>query len=441
MCCYLKNQKIGIFGEDAFYENTFGTVGIKTHSESDDVRVVEATTFRTESVYEDFRRPKEISFSKKLEDDVSRRDFTVNALALDQDGNIIDYFKGGDDLRHKIIRCVGSPLDRFQEDALRMMRAVRLAVELEFSIEDTTMQAICEHAHLLQFISKERVRDEFMRIVMSDHAAFGIEMLRRTGLLIEIMPELVQGYEVMQNKHHTFDVYTHAIRCLDYAAQKKYSLQLRLAALLHDVGKPLTKQGEGPDATFYGHELLGAKLTKHMLSKLKFPNKIIRDAVHLVRYHMFYLEIEEVTMSAVRRFVRKVGEESLQDLFLLREADRIGSGVPKAVPYRLRYLKYLVKKSHLKEIKPDMLALNGNELMEQLQIIPGPKVGWILKALLQEVIENPKKNKKDYLAKRAGELFILSDEKLKDLAVFSDEKTKELEEEQNKELKKEFYVE
>ncbi|MEM2555119.1 MAG: HD domain-containing protein [Nitrososphaerota archaeon] len=435
-----KPEEIQKIFPNSFYENRFFTVGVKTDSKDPSLSVIEITTFREESKYSDFRHPDEVRFAERLEDDLKRRDFTINALALDINGNIIDIFNGVRDLKNKLIRAVGDPEDRFKEDALRMMRAIRLACELDFKIEINTLKAIKENVSFIQFIAKERIRDEFVKIIMSKNAVTGIELLRETGLLIEIIPELVQCYKVGQNKHHKFDVYTHSLKSLEYAVKKNFPLEIRLAALFHDVGKPLTKQGEGPDCTFYNHEIVGAKIVRNILQRLRFPKKIIDKVYHLVRHHMFYLEVDKVTMSAVRRLARRLGIENLEDFFKLREADRIGSGVEKAAPYRLRYLKYLIHKAQLEPITPKQLKVNGNDVMEILGIPSGPKVGWVLKALLNEVIENPQKNDRGYLLKRIEELGRLKDEELKALAEITEEKIKAIESEIDRKLKEQFRV-
>ncbi len=431
---------LGLFQDAAFYENAFGTVGVKTGSDDQTLRVIEVTTFRIDSKYSDRRRPDEVLFSDTIEEDVKRRDFTINAMALGWEGELVDQFDGQADLKAKLIRTVGRPEDRFREDALRMIRAIRLAVELGCTIEPDTSAAIQAQADLVQHVSRERIRDELTRILMQAEAVRGLELLRTANLLIEMMPELLQGYGVGQNKHHRYDVYEHSLRALEYAAAKKFPLELRLAALLHDIGKPLTKQGDGPDCTFYNHEIIGAKLARHMLTRLRFSNETIRTVTHLVRYHMFYFELEAVTPAAVRRFARRVGEEYLEDLFKLREADRIGSGVPKAVPYRLRYLKYLIKKVSVEPIKPTMVQLRGDEVMKILNIPPSPRVGWVLKALLEEVLDDPKRNKPEYLKQRAAELGQLADEELQKLALGAEEKKDAIEAEMDEQLKDEFYV-
>jgi len=425
---------------NSFYENRFFTVGVKTESSDPTLKVIEITTFRKESKYSDFRHPDEVEFAQKLEEDLKRRDFTINALAINKDLEVLDYFDGLKDLKNKLIKTVGKPEERFKEDPLRMLRAVRLACELNFDIEKNTLETIKNIANFIQLIAKERVRDEFIKIIMSKNAVRGLELLRESNLLIEIIPELVRCYKVEQNKHHKYDVYTHLLKSLEYAVNKNYSLEIRLAALFHDIGKPLTKEGEGPECTFYNHEIVGAKMTKNILIRLRFPKKIVDKVVHLVRHHMFYLEIDKVTMSAVRRLAKRLGLENLEDFFKLREADRIGSGVQKAVPYRLRYLKYLIHKSQLEPITPKILKVNGNTVMEILKISSGPKVGWILKILLEEIIDCPEKNNEEYLIQKIKELGQLSDEELKNLAEKGEEKIKKIEKEEEEKLKLKFNV-
>jgi poly(A) polymerase/tRNA nucleotidyltransferase (CCA-adding enzyme) len=425
---------------NSFYENRFFTVGVKTESSDHTLKVIEITTFRKESKYSDFRHPDEVEFAQKLEEDLKRRDFTINALAINKDLEVLDYFDGLKDLKNKLIKTVGKPEERFKEDPLRMLRAIRLACELNFDIEKNTLETIKNIANFIQLIAKERVRDEFIKIIMSKNAVRGLGLLRESNLLIEIIPELVRCYKVEQNKHHKYDVYTHLLKSLEYAVNKNYSLEIRLAALFHDIGKPLTKEGEGPECTFYNHEIVGAKMTKNILIRLRFPKKIVDKVVHLVRHHMFYLEIDKVTMSAVRRLAKRLGLENLEDFFKLREADRIGSGVQKAVPYRLRYLKYLIHKSQLESITPKILKVNGNRVMEILKISSGPKVGWILKILLEEIIDFPEKNNEEYLIQKIKELGQLSNEELKNLAEKGEEKIKKIEKEEEEKLKLKFNV-
>ena len=435
-----KPEEIQKIFPNSFYENRFFTVGVKTNSSDPTLKVIEITTFRLEGKYSDFRHPDKVKFANNLKEDLKRRDFTINALALNSDYRIIDYFNGLSDLNNKIIKTVGKPEERFKEDPLRMIRAIRLACQINFNIERKTFFAIKDLSNFIQLIAKERVKDELIKIIMSENAVMGIEIMRETNLLMELIPELIRCYNVGQNKHHLYDVYTHLLKSLEYAVKKNYSLEIRLAALFHDIGKPLTKEGEGLNCTFYNHEIVGAKITKNILQRLRFPKKIIEKVVHLVKNHMFYLEIDKITMSAVRRLIRRLGLENLEDFFKLREADRIGSGVKKAVPYRLRYLKYLVHKVQIEPITPKILAVNGNDVMDILKISSGPKVGWILKILLEEIIEDNHKNNRDYLIGRIKELGKLSDKELIKMANIGEEKIKEIEKKIENQLRKKFKV-
>lgn len=439
-----KPEEILKIFEDSFYENNFGTVGVKTDAKDESLKIVEVTTFRTEGVYKDKRHPEKVEFVDNIEEDLKRRDFTINAMAIslaqEDKLKILDPFGGKADLKSKVIRAVFNPYERFEEDALRLMRAVRLAVELDFEIEENTFQAIKEKSSLLKLVAKERIRDEFIRIIMSDKAAMGIILLEDTGLLKYIIPELREGIGCTQNKHHIYTVFEHNVRALNYAAEKKYSLEVRLAALLHDVGKPRVKKGEGPDATFYNHEVVGARMTVKILNNLCFPKEVVEKVAHLVRYHLFYYNVGEVTESGVRRFLARVGPENVDDLLKVREADRIGSGVPKAVPYRLRHLKFMIEKVRKDPISPKMLKVNGNDVMEILNIKPGPKVGWILSILLGEVLDDPKKNDEKYLKERIKYLGLLSDGELKEKAESAQNVKEEFESGIEEEMKKKYYV-
>lgn len=421
---------------DSFYQNKFGTVTVKTKSKDPTLKEIEITTFRTEQKYTDKRHPDKIAFAKKLKDDLERRDFTINALALDEKGEIIDLFDGQKDLKGKIIRAVGKPADRFNEDALRMIRAVRLAIELGFKIEEKTLKAIEENAGWLQAIAKERIRDELIRMVLSETPDQAIELLREAKLLQYIIPELEKGVGISQNRHHIYTIYQHSILALKFAAQKKFDLPVRLAALFHDIAKPQTKKGQGPDATFYNHDILGAKFAINILQRLKFPKKTIEKVALLVRNHMFVYGVDEVSEAGVRRLLRRVGLANIKDLINLRVADRLGSGVPKAVPYKLRHLQYVIEKVSQDPISAKMLKIDGHDLMKLLKIEPGPRLGLLIEALLAEVLENPKLNTRQKLSQRAKELNKLSDQELKDKT----KKVKEKKEEVDLEMKGKYWV-
>jgi len=415
-----------------FYENDFGTVGVAFPLKKEEYEIIEITTYRNEATYSDSRHPDKVSWSETIEEDLKRRDFTVNAIAISLKNGIIDLFDGQKDLENHIIKAVGDPNERFKEDALRMMRAVRLKTTLgeDWTIEEKTKQAIRDNALLLTKISQERIRDELEKIINSKNAAQGIESLRNKGLLTYIIPELEEGFEVGQNKHHIYDCYKHNLECLDYASKKGYKFNVRMAALLHDIGKPRTKRGQGTDATFYNHEMVGAQMAEKILNRLRFPKKDTDSIVNLVRYHLFYYNVDEVGESSVRRLVRNVGIENMEDLLQLRMADRIGSGCPKAEPYKLRHFKYMIEKVSKDPISVKMLKINGEEVMKTLKIKPGPKVGMILDVLFEDVLRDPKNNTKAYLKKRLSELGDLNEVELKDLA----EKAKE---ERNKVITKE----
>lgn len=435
----------------SFYNNQFFTVAVQTGSENPKLKEIEITTYRSEAKYTDKRHPDEIKFAKTIGEDLSRRDFTVNAIALCLGHanlkfaqTIIDPFGGQKDLKNKIIRTVGKPEDRFSEDALRMMRAVRFAVSLDGSaswrIEEKTSQGIKKNAFWLEAISKERIRDEFLKIVMSERAADGIELLRELGLLKYILPELEEGFGVAQNKHHIYECYKHSLLSLKYAAEKNFNKYVRIAALLHDIGKPRVKQGEGQDATFYNHEIVGTKMTIQILNRLKFPKKEIEKIAKLVRYHLFYYNVGEVSESSVRRLVRQMGPENMEELLQVRMADRIGSGVPKAEPYKLRHLKYTIEKVSHDPISAKMLKVNGNEVMKILDIQPGPKVGQILDILLGYVLEDPKKNKKDFLEKEVKKLGKLSEKEISSLAQKAEEEREKIEQKRDEMTKKKYWV-
>lgn len=441
-----KPQDIMKIFPDSFYENRFLTVTVLTKSKNPKLKEIEITTYRKEAKYTDKRHPDEVKFAKTLEEDLKRRDFTINAMALEVENGqvkkVIDLFWGEKDLKEKIIRAVGNPKERFSEDALRMMRAVRFWVTLgeNWKIEEKTKEAIKENAIWISAISKERIRDELLKIVMSERAAEGIEILRELGLLKYIIPELEEGYKVTQNKHHIYDCYEHYLRSLDFAAKKGFNKYVRLAALFHDIGKPRTKRGEGPDATFYGHEIVGAKMTAQILNRLRFPKKEIEKIVKLVRYHLFYYNPGEVGEASVRRLLRKVGKENIEELIQVRMADRIGSGVPKAEPYKLRHLRYMIEKVSRDPISVKTLKVNGEDVMEILKIPSGPKVGQILSILLEKVIDDPKMNEKEILKKEIEKLGKLENEKLKELATIARKKIEEIEQKRDEMTKRKYWV-
>ena len=452
-----KPEEIQKLFKESVYENEFGTVGIKTGSNDPTLKIVELTTFRKEGKYTDKRHPDTITFAKTLEEDLSRRDFTINAMAIEVKSpacagrqkskvKIIDPFSGQTDLKNRLIRAVGDPNKRLNEDALRLIRAVRFACELSVSwrIEQNTLKAIKNNAPLLKFIAKERIRDEFIKIVQTPQAAQGILLLEETGLLKQFIPEIEKSIGVSQNKHHIYTVWEHLWRSLDYASQKNYSLEVKLASLFHDIGKPITKEGEGKDATFYNHEIVGAKIVRQILTRLKFPGDQADKILLLVRYHGFVYDPEITTDAAIRRLLIKVGKDNISALAQVREADRIGSGCPKAVPFRLRHFLFKIEKINQqlegKEPSLKMLKINGNDIMEILKIKPGPKIGMLLNILLEEMLDEPEKNKKEYLEKRVKELGQFSERELKKMNETAKAKYKNILEEEEKKIKQKYRV-
>ncbi|NBD73680.1 HD domain-containing protein [Patescibacteria group bacterium] len=405
--------------EDTYYNNDFGTVGVVSPETQDErVKVVEVTPYRTEHGYSDARRPDRVEFSERLEDDLSRRDFTVNALAYDVLKDIvIDCYNGQKDLSERRLIAVGDAGVRFQEDALRMLRAVRLSAELGFTISQETYEALAQNRENLARISKERIRDEFTRMVMSPAPAEALFHLKQLGLLSYVVPDLERAVDVPQNRSHIYTVFEHLLRSLQHAADKGYPLEIRLAALFHDISKPETRRfsREINDHTFFGHEVVGSRVTRRALAALKYPKDVIEKVSLLVRWHMFFSDPDEISLSAVRRMIANVGEENIWDLVNLRICDRIGSGKPKEEPVRLRKYKAMIDEALRAPVSVGMLKIDGNTLISEFQMKPGPRIGWILHALLEEVLDDPTRNSENYLKSRVEELATLSDEELRRL--------------------------
>lgn len=432
----------GLFSE-TYQNNDFGTVGVVTDSEDPRLKVIEITPYRLESAYSDARRPDSVEFSDSLEEDLKRRDFTINAIAYSiSHETLVDLFDGLSDIKERRIRAVGKAQDRFAEDALRILRAVRLAVELGFMVEAETMQAITENASNLSRISKERIRDEFVRILESDAPMQGIVLCERLGLLRYIAPDLLRGIGVEQNQAHAYHVYEHLLRTLQHAADKKWSLELRLAALFHDISKPETRRwsDQKKNWTFYGHEVVGSRVTKKILSDLKFPRETIDLVSKLVRWHMFFSDPDTVTLSAVRRTIQNVGQEHIWDLLNLRICDRVGTGRPKEQPFRFRKYKAMVEEALRDPISVKMLNINGRRIVEITGEKPGPKFGFILHALLEEVLDEPAKNTAEYLEKRAVELARMPENALRTLGEQGKEKREAEEESAVREIHKKHGV-
>ncbi|PJC66686.1 CCA tRNA nucleotidyltransferase [Candidatus Beckwithbacteria bacterium CG_4_9_14_0_2_um_filter_47_11] len=380
---------------DSFYDNRFGTVGVKF-----DEQVLEITTYRSESGYSDRRRPDRVKWGKTIAEDLTRRDFTVNAMALTDKLEIIDPFHGQKDLKQKIIRAVGQADKRFNEDALRMLRAIRIASQLGFLIEPKTLEAIVKNSALIKQISAERVRDELLKIIASPFPKEGLQLMFNAGLLAHILPELIATRGVDQAGHHTKDVWNHSLDSL--AASPSAETIVRLATLLHDIGKPVVKSSrEGKEITFYNHEVVGARMAKTIARRLKLSKKQTDLLWLLVRWHMFQYE-PKMTDKAIRRFITRVGRENINKMIQLRVGDRVGGG-SQASSWRLREFQERIKQVLYKPFDINDLKVDGTDAMNILNIKPGPKVGEILKKIFNEVLADAKKNDREYLLKKIND--------------------------------------
>jgi len=428
--------------EETFYENDYGTVGVVTESEDPRLKVIEITPYRVEGTYSDVRRPDNVQWSNNLSDDLRRRDFTINALAYDPDTEtLVDEHGGQDTLKRKLIMAVGDADDRFAEDALRMLRAIRIAAELDFTIEVGTATGIANNAEKLAQISRERVRDELQRILLSDRPMQALFFAQKLGLVHHIIAELEDGIGCQQNQAHSFDVFEHLLRSMQHAADQKWSLDVRLAALLHDIGKPATRRwsDEKKDWTFYGHDVVGARMAKKIMHDLKFSKEVITKVEALIRWHMFFSDPDEVTLAAVRRTIARVGKENINDLLNVRVCDRIGTGRPKAHPFRLRKYMSMVEEAMRDPVSVSMLKINGKDIVDMGQA-PSPRIGWVLHALLEEVLDDPKKNTEDYLKQRTEELLNMPEDQLRELGKEGKERKEEEDEAAVADLRKKHHV-
>jgi len=377
----------------AVYENKFGTVAVRT--DDPDVGEVDITTFRSDHDYADFRRPHRVEFSESIDLDLARRDFTVNALAWGAEPGeaprLVDPHGGQGDLATRALRTVGEPDKRFQEDALRMIRAVRLAATLDFQIEPATLDAIRSNADLVRHLSGERIAIEMTRLLAADQPSIGLRLMADTNLLPELSPELAAQQGVPQNKVPGEDLWDHTLRAVDGAVREPS--RIRMAALLHDIGKPLTMA----DGRFLGHESVGAELADALLERWRWPLAERERIVRLVRQHMFGYQ-PTWSDAAIRRFIVKVGPEHLEDLFLLREADHIGSG-READAGGLSELRARVAAQLDAGVALDLrgLAVDGSDLMTELGVQPGPGLGRLLDWLLERVIAEPAVNTREGL--------------------------------------------
>lgn len=331
-----------------------------------------------------------------LEDDLARRDFTINAMALDlEKTEITDPFDGQMDIKRKQIRAVGNPKVRFQEDPLRLLRAVRLATELRFKIEAATLETIPCMAPLLQKVATERIREEFTNILMSPKPSTGFDLMRRTGLLKQFLPELLEGYRKRQNTHHRYTIYRHIMKNIDRVEPVQF---LRLTALFHDIAKPRVRKKVEGKWRFLGHEGASADLAAEILGRLKFSHPLITRVINLIRHHMIGYN-SQWSDAAVRRLIRRVGPENILDLMRFRRSDILAHGLNNHGLDSLNELQERIKNQMRGPVptKTRDLAIDGQTVMEILSLPAGPEVGRILQLLMEKVIDHPERNTKSRL--------------------------------------------
>jgi tRNA nucleotidyltransferase (CCA-adding enzyme) len=373
-------------------------------------RHYEVTTLRGESAYSDGRRPDAVHFVDDITADLARRDFTVNAIAVDPaDARVIDPFEGRKDLATRVIRAVGNPLERFSEDGLRVLRAARFVATLEMELDPATEAAIEPTLPTFRKVSLERVRDEWIKTMKARTPSRAFDVMRKTGILGVTCPELLEGVGMEQNKWHEFDVWRHGMACMDACAGDPI---LRVAALLHDVGKPRTRawSDKTSDWTFYDHDQVGAEIAEPIAARLRFSNDEKARIVALVRHHLFHYS--DWSDAAVRRWMKRVGPERIDDLYLLNEADVRGKG-RDATP-DLSALAAL--KAHVARVVAEGAALNvralkinGRDLMTEVGMKPGPAIGKVLDALLELVLADPSLNEREALLRTAREILARGD--------------------------------
>lgn len=400
-----KPEEILALFPDSFYDNQFGTVGVKVRNtpDGDVTQVIEVTTYRSEIGYSDSRHPDTVVWGKTLQEDLSRRDLTINAIAFDGK-NFIDPYNGREDITNKKISTVGNPIERFGEDALRIMRAIRIATELAFMIDPVVIDAICKLVPKLQQISMERIRDELFKILSSNNAADGILLLKNTGILAMILPEVVDSFGVDQKspgRHHIYDVGTHLVESLRHCTSGDPTV--RLATLLHDIGKPKTvRHYDNGLITFFNHEVVGARMAKDIGYRLKLSKKQIDLLFTLVRWHQFTVD-ERQTDSAIRRFIRHTGIENLDAMLALRIGDRLGGGA-RETSWRLELFKKRLEEVQQQPFTPADLLISGFDIMAECEVKPGPIVGIALNALFSEVEQGLLENDHEKLMIRLREL-------------------------------------
>ncbi len=401
---------------DSFYDNQFGTVGVKiyksdkhtnptnnSYTEESPTDIYEITTYRSEKGYSDHRHPDTIAWGETIEEDLARRDFTINAIAFDGT-DMVDPHGGRGDLTKRLIRAVGDPHTRFAEDALRLMRAVRIASELGFMIEEATLGAIKNNTQLLTTISAERIRDELMRLLSSAFAADGILLLKNTGILAHILPELDEAFTIGQKspkRHHIYDVGTHSVMALKHCPSDDPIV--RFATLLHDIGKTKTyHKDENGLITFHNHEVVGTKMARDICTRLRLSKKQTEKILTLIRWHQFSVD-ERQTDSAIRRFIRHVGTDTLNDMLALRIGDRLGGGA-RETSWRLELFKKRLEEVQKQPFTVSDLAVDGFDVMNILDCRPGPIVGKVLNQLFAEVEEGTLTNEREVLLNRLSEV-------------------------------------
>ncbi len=437
---------------DGFYDNKFGTVGInssilgdaeeafgseassnaqarrgshrlpgRSETEEDsrwetgaagpaksNPEIFEITTMRKEGDYKDHRHPVEVSWTNKIEEDLARRDFTINAMALGMDNGqwtIVDPFFGQKDLEQGLIKAVGEPAKRFQEDALRLIRAVRFASQLNFEIEEKTLAAIKQNSNLISQIAWERIRDEFFKLLASKNAYDGLLKLRKTGILPIILPELEKTSGIIQEgpKHdRVYEILDHSLRTMRETPSE--DPLVKFAALLHDVGKAETVQKDSAgNVTFFNHDIVGGRIVTQIAKRFNLSKKQTDKLYKLVRYHMFTMD-ENQTDSAIRRFIKNIGLENIEDMMALRVGDRLGGDTRKPVSWRMEKFQERIKQVLVKPFSITDLKVNGQDVMEILRIPPSQKVGEILNKLFEEVLEDSSKNERKYLLEKTKQL-------------------------------------
>ena len=391
-----KPEEIQRLFNRSLYTNRFGTVVVSRGAHE-----IEVTTYRIEAGYADHRRPEDVAFTESLHEDLARRDFTMNAMAWRptpsgpagsvEGGELVDPFDGRADLEAKLVRAVGDPAERFAEDALRMLRAVRFATVLRMRIEPRTADAIQAHAELAAHLSGERIQQELDKILLAERPSTGIRLLSDLGLLAVLCPELEVCKTIPQDKAVAQDVFEHSLITVDATPP---DLVLRLAGLFHDVGKPETFA----DGHFHQHEFVGEAIARRVLRRWKYPKDTVTEVAHLIRHHMFWYQADW-TGSAVRRFIRKVGLDAIPDLFALRRADNIGSSLRPPRMYALEDLWTRVQAEIERStaFSPRDLEIDGNDVMRELGVGPGPEVGRVIYAAFERVLDDPDLNRRERL--------------------------------------------